>query len=108
MYASPAPRSRSVWADLDALVLEEVNALRTDPPAAAEAPAFASEEDFVACVAAYLRGHDGREALLERVSALLVPDEPARDADPGEESAGAPPDEPDPAPRPAGEEEPGQ
>jgi len=118
MYASPAPRSRSVWADLDALVLEEVNALRTEPEAPAEtaAPDFASEEDFVSRVAAYLRGHEDREALLARLSGQLETVEADEDTDRGENSAepqedmalGAA-DPADPAPPPsAGAQEPDQ
>lgn len=84
-------RSRSLWADLDALVLEEVDALRAGPHRPAEAPDFASEEAFLARASLYLRGHPDPEALVERLRIALAPDAPAGDAPP---AAG---DEPPPA-----------
>jgi hypothetical protein len=47
--------SPSVWADLDALVLEEVNALDAPGDTRNRPAVFSSEDDFVAQAAAYLR-----------------------------------------------------
>jgi hypothetical protein len=102
MDLSPAPHSRSLWADLDALVLEEVDALRAGPNRPAEAPAFASEDDFVARVSAFLRGHGDPEALVERLCTDLGLFKPPRDASPAtcEEPPSTAPDQTESAPPP--------
>jgi hypothetical protein len=110
MYES-ASSARSVWADLDALVLEEVNALQAAPEAGPEAPDFASAEDFSARAAAFLRGHPDPESLVEALCAELglfrLPEEkrpdPPPEAGPAHAAAEArpAPDDPD-APRAAG------
>ena len=80
MDAPTPPRSRSVWADLDALVLEEVDALRAGPDLPIETPGFASEEDFAARAAAYLRGHEQPEAVIGRLRIDLGLSEPPEEA----------------------------
>ncbi len=78
MHGQIASRSRSVWANLDAIVLEEVKALRSAAPRAAEAPApeeeppFRSDEEFMHRAMAYLGGR-GDEAyrLMERLRDML-------------------------------------
>ena len=78
MHGQIASRSRSVWANLDAIVLEEVKALRPAAPRAAEAPAlegeapFRSDEEFMHRATAYL-GSRGDEAyrLMERLRDML-------------------------------------
>lgn len=71
MDESISPPPRSVWADLDALVLEEMNALRQGPDLPPQPPPFASDADFSARVGAYLRGHDDPQGLIERLGADL-------------------------------------
>lgn len=93
MDVPQALHSRSVWADLDALVLEEVEALRAGRHHPAEAPPFASEEEFFARVSLYLRGHPNPESLVERLCAELAPLTPVEGAP---EAANEPP----PAPAP--------
>lgn len=78
MHGQITSRSRSVWANLDAIVLEEVKALRPGAPRAAEAPPpeeeapFRSDEEFMHRATAYLGGR-GDEAyrLMERVRDML-------------------------------------
>jgi hypothetical protein len=61
MHGQVAHRSRSVWANLDAIVLQEVDALRpTAAPRTAEPP-FRSDEEFMDRATAYLGGR-GEEA----------------------------------------------
>jgi hypothetical protein len=66
MRAQTATSRYSAWADLDAIVLQEVDALsgRSARPPIAD---FASNDDFVARVSTYLRGHDEAEALVKRL-----------------------------------------
>ena len=71
MHGQTATRPTSIWADLDALVLEEVEALRADPPRLAEALAFGSEEEFMVRASAFLAGHDDREQIIERLRVRL-------------------------------------
>lgn len=89
MHAQRPMPSRSLWADLDALVLEEVNALDAPPREGIEPPAFASEDDFLAQAVAYLRLRDDPLRVLEALSAELglsashetdLPDESFEDA----------------------------
>ena len=80
MDAPTPPRSRSAWADLDALVLEEVDALRAGPNLPVETPGFASEEGFIARAAAYLRGRDDPEAVIGRLRLDLGLSGPAEQA----------------------------
>lgn len=77
--------SHSVWADLDALVLEEVNALKSAPVSRSEPSAFASEDDFISKATAYLRQHEDplrliadltRDLGLSTSEDLEMPDEP--------------------------------
>ncbi|QKD05446.1 hypothetical protein [Mesorhizobium loti] len=91
MHGQVAPHARSVWADLDAIVLQEVKALRSAPPRPVEAP-FGSDEEFMDRASAYLEGR-GEEAhlLMERLRGMLgqtasphtneagAPEEPARE-----------------------------
>ncbi|RUW43492.1 MULTISPECIES: hypothetical protein [unclassified Mesorhizobium] len=78
MHGQVAPHARSVWADLDAIVLQEVKALRSVPPRPAE-PQFGSDEEFMDRATAYLEGR-GEEAhlLVDRLRDMLGP---AADAD---------------------------
>lgn len=71
MHGQVAPHARSVWADLDAIVLQEVKALRSAPPRPAGAT-FGSDEEFVDRASAYLEGR-GEEAhlLMERLRGML-------------------------------------
>jgi hypothetical protein len=70
MHSDRMALARSVWADLDALVLEEVNALNATP-AAPETPAFSSEEDFVVQAKAYLRQRDDPLRVIEDLTREL-------------------------------------
>ena len=79
MYTATAPLPRSVWADLDALVLEEVEALRIEeaPPP----PRFESDEDFLVRTLAYLAEHPDPSALVERLrKGFGPPEDSAEDA----------------------------
>ncbi|WP_027061455.1 hypothetical protein [Mesorhizobium loti] len=73
MHGQVAPHSRSVWADLDAIVLQEVKALRSAPPRQTEA-IFRSDEEFMDRAATYLEGR-GEEAhsLVDRLRDMLGP-----------------------------------
>ena len=71
MHGQTATRPNSVWADLDALVLEEVEALRAGPPRVPEPLAFGSEEEFVARASAFLMGRENPDQLIERLRAHL-------------------------------------
>lgn len=71
MHGERTALARSVWADLDALVLEEVNALNAAPAAGLEPPAFRSEEDFVARATAYLRQRDDPLRVIEDLTREL-------------------------------------
>lgn len=71
MHGERTALARSVWADLDALVLEEVNALNAAPAAAPELSAFSSEEDFVAQATAYLRQRDDPLRVIEDLTREL-------------------------------------
>ena len=78
MHWQNASRSRSLWSNLDAIVLEEVRALRPSAPRAADAPAaeaeapFGSDEEFMHRATSYLAGR-GEEAsrLMERLRDML-------------------------------------
>ncbi len=102
MYES-ATSARSVWADLDALVLEEVNALDPARELAPEPPDFASDEDFSGRAAAFLRGHPDPESLVEALCAELglfrLPEDKLAEGAPDQEAAEAcpVPDDPDAA-----------
>jgi hypothetical protein len=85
MHGERMALSHSVWADLDALVLEEVNALGAVPAGRPEPPAFASEDDFISKATAYLRQHDDPLRLIDDLAHdlslsmsenLEMPDEP--------------------------------
>ncbi|HEY0413255.1 MAG TPA: hypothetical protein VGD66_08935 [Allosphingosinicella sp.] len=98
MYPHNRP-PRTAWRDLDALVLEEVEALsRPSPTLEIVAPPFACDEDFLARSSAYFAGHDNPEALLERLCilpVLLRPDaalESEPESDSAEAAQPAPPD----------------
>ena len=100
MHAQRPMPSRSLWADLDALVLEEVDALDAPPRDGIEPPAFASEDDFLAQAVGYLRLRDDPLRLIAALSAELglshgheteLSDESFEDAE-------MPPDLPPPAP----------
>lgn len=71
MHGERTALARSVWADLDALVLEEVNALNAAPAAAPKPAAFSSEEDFVAQATAYLRQRDDPLRVIEDLTREL-------------------------------------
>ena len=71
MHGERTALARSVWADLDALVLEEVNALNAAPAASLELPAFSSEEDFVTQATAYLRQRDDPLRVIEDLTREL-------------------------------------
>ncbi|BAB53085.1 hypothetical protein [Mesorhizobium japonicum] len=71
MHGQAATHARSVWADLDAIVLQEVKALRAASPRPAEIP-FGSDEEFMDRAAAYLEGRgDEAHILMERLRSLL-------------------------------------
>jgi hypothetical protein len=102
MYFRRSPPRRGAWDDLDALVLEEVEAAaRASPmPRAAAAP-FGSDDEFLARASAYFAGHDDPERLLERLCSLpglLPPDEEAPRSDAEVEPAAIAPEAPEPAP----------
>jgi len=71
MHGQVAPHSRSVWADLDAIVLQEVKALRSPPQRQTEVP-FRSDEEFMDRAMAYLESR-GEEAhlLVDRLRGML-------------------------------------
>jgi len=71
MHAQTATSRYSAWADLDAIVLQEVDALSNRPARPPAAADFASDEEFVDRVSAYLRDHEEAEALVERLSKEL-------------------------------------
>jgi hypothetical protein len=71
MHAQTATLPHSVLADLDALVLEEVKALRADPSPRSEAPPCGSDEEFMARASAYLKDHDDPERVIERLRSEL-------------------------------------
>ena len=71
MHAQTATSRYSAWADLDAIVLQEVDALSNRPAGPPVAADFASDEEFVDRVSAYLRDHEEAEALVERLSSEL-------------------------------------
>lgn len=105
----PMP-SRSLWADLDALVLEEVNALDAPSREGVERPAFASEDDFLAQAVGYLRLRDDPLRVIEALSAELglSPSHETELSDEGFEDTAMPADLPPPAPEvPAAPSEPG-
>ncbi|MEA3066367.1 MAG: hypothetical protein QOJ27_2828 [Sphingomonadales bacterium] len=98
MYLRNPPR-RTAWEDLEALVLEEVEALsRPSPAVEIVAPPFACDEDFLARASAYFAGHDDPEGLLERLCSLpglLCPEaspESKPESDSAEAAHPAPPD----------------
>jgi|GEM_PF-5026317 len=71
MHGQVATHARSVWADLDAIVLQEVKALRAASPRPTEIP-FGSDEEFMDRAAAYLEGRgDEAHLLMERLRGLL-------------------------------------
>lgn len=85
MHGERMALSHSVWADLDALVLEEVNALDAVSVSRPEPPVFASEDDFISKATAYLRQHDDPLRLIDDLTRdlglsmsedLEMPDEP--------------------------------
>ena len=93
MHMQIAAGRYSAWADLDAIVRQEVDALSAgaDEPSASD---FASDEDFIAQALVHLREHEDAEALIERLRSELAPppiDEPLdMPADPPEPEAAAP------------------
>ena len=66
MHTEHVAHGHSVWADLDALVLEEVDAL-AEPKEVAEPQKFGSEDEFVADAVHYLRQRTDPEQLIERL-----------------------------------------
>lgn len=110
MHGDRMALSHSEWADLDALVLEEMNALSAGP---AEPVAFRSEADFVAQATAYLRQRDDPLRVIEDLTRELgltmsedlemadLPDEddeaPSPEAVPEVPAASEVPPEPGPA-----------
>jgi hypothetical protein len=96
MNAQLSPLRGPLWAALDALVLEEMDALDRPLRKVAEPQDFASDEDFLARTSVFLRGHPGAEGLVERLCGdlrLFHRDEPempatAEEAE-GEAEAGA-------------------
>jgi len=71
MHGQAATHARSVWADLDAIVLQEVKALHAASPRPAETP-FGSDDEFMDRAAAYLEGRgDEAHLLMERLRGLL-------------------------------------
>lgn len=68
MYFRRNPPRRSAWDDLDALVLEEVEAASRASPAT-PAP-LDCDEDFLARASAHFAAHEEPEALLERLCRL--------------------------------------
>jgi hypothetical protein len=77
MHAPAAAVSRrSLWAGLDALVLEEIEALRKAPPLRpppAPATGFASDEEFMVRTLRYLAVHPDPAALVASLSAGFPP-----------------------------------
>ncbi|SFO57506.1 hypothetical protein SAMN03159463_02323 [Mesorhizobium sp. NFR06] len=111
MQGQIASHSRSVWANLDAIVIEEVEALHRATPRGAEAPTpeeevpFRSDDEFMRRATAYLGGRGGeayrliehlRDVLgLDRAGdAAVGPQESAEDGPGGEAglSAAEPPE----------------
>lgn len=110
MHALRPMPSRSLWADLDALVLEEVNALDAASHDSIERPAFASEDDFLALAVGYLRLRDDPLRVIEALSAELglSPSHETELSDEGFEDTARPADLPPPAPEvPVAPPEPG-
>ena len=66
MHTEHVGHGHSVWADLDALVLEEVDAL-AEPKEVAEPQRFGSEDEFVADAVHYLRQRPDPEQVIERL-----------------------------------------
>ena len=86
MYAQTAPLPRSVWADLDALVLEEFDAIQAELAPPRPRREFDSDEDFVIRAIAYLVGHADPAALMERIASGF-PSPPESDGEPSVASA---------------------
>ena len=102
MHMQIAAGRYSAWADLDAIVRQEVDALSSG---AEEVPAaeFASDEDFIAQAVAYLREHEDAQSLLERLRNELTPSPIAEPVDlpaetPEPQAAAQEEDAPPPAP----------
>jgi hypothetical protein len=89
MDVSQAMQPRSVWADLDALVLEEMEALRAGPDRPEDALGCASDDAFIVRASVHLRGHPDPEALLKRLCAELGLFQSSGEAPPAGEAAAA-------------------
>jgi hypothetical protein len=63
--------SPSDWANLDALVLEEVDALDATETPPRQIPLFNSEDDFLTKATAYLRQRQDPQQLIEALAAGL-------------------------------------
>ena len=78
MHNLIAPLSRSAWADLDALVLEEVEALDAEARIAPGRPrGFDSDDDFLVRALTYLADHDDPIGLIARLRDGFGPLAPA-------------------------------
>lgn len=86
MHMQIAAGRYSAWADLDAIVRQEVDALSSgaDKVPAAE---FASDDDFIAQVVAYLREREDADSLMERLCSELAPPPIAEPVDLPEEAS---------------------
>jgi hypothetical protein len=99
MDVPQAMQTQSIWADLDALVLEEMEALRAGPDRPDEAPGIGSDDDFIFRASAHLRRHPDPEALVQRLCVELGLFQPPGEAPPaGEASPPTPPESGDRAP----------
>lgn len=101
-----APRThepRTIWADLDALVLEEVDAL-SRPTVEAPASDFATPDAFIAAAVAFLRQQPDPLPIIDDICTELGITAEGRGDMPDEEFAGPEPEAS--ADRPATEEPP--
>jgi len=93
MHTDHVAHNHSVWADLEALVLEEVDALAQPPSAVPKQVRFGSEDEFVAEAAHYLRQRPDPGHLIDQLCAELgigaSGDESGLGEEPGSDPGGA-------------------
>lgn len=85
MHTDHVAHNHSVWADLEALVLEEVDALAQPPSEVPEQVRFGSEDEFVAEAAHYLRQRPDPVHLIDQLCAELGIDPGGAESRLGEE-----------------------
>jgi hypothetical protein len=73
MNVRQIPSRHSTWDDLDALVVEEMEALAGPPPIPALPVPFLDDEKFLAAALSYLDGHADRDRLLAVLAGEPLP-----------------------------------